>query len=209
MTRLPSSLQENPHLSSWIDFGQPGVVRVFTAKVELGQGIVTAMAQVAAEELRLPLQKVTVISGDTRYSPKESYTAGSMSIEVGGTSLGIACARARQAIVEAAARMLDADVSRVTADDGAILLDGSPSGLDYWSVAPKLDLSSRITRAADFGGEGIHTYILKFSDAHRVVISRTAERRSRRHAVLHGTSTNDCWSSRPSRDRIPRPNAGR
>jgi len=49
-TPLPWSIAENPRLENWVDFGQSGVARVFTAKVELGQGIVTAMAQIAAEE---------------------------------------------------------------------------------------------------------------------------------------------------------------
>src|ERR1019366_2812072 len=84
--RLPWSLQENPRLNNWLDFSEPGVVRAFTAKVELGQGIVTAMTQIAAEELALPLSRIKVVSGDTRCCPNESYTAGSMSIEIGGTS---------------------------------------------------------------------------------------------------------------------------
>src|SRR5260370_21446087 len=102
---LPRSIQENPLLAQWVDFSEPGVVRVFSAKVELGQGIVTAIAQIAAEELRLPIAQVVVVSGDTRYCPDESYTAGSMSIEIGGTSMRIACAQARQEIREQAARM--------------------------------------------------------------------------------------------------------
>ena len=109
---------------------------MFTAKVELGQGIVTAIAQIAAEELRLPLSQIVVVSGDTRRSPNESYTAGSMSIEIGGTSLRIACAEARDAIIAEAAAMLDATIARLEVEDGAILVDGKKSGLDYWQVAP-------------------------------------------------------------------------
>src|SRR5260370_29709943 len=89
---LPRSILENPLLAQWVDFSEPGVVRVFSAKVELGQGIVTAIAQIAAEELRLPIAQVVVVSGDTRYCPDESYTAGSISIEIGGNSMWIACA---------------------------------------------------------------------------------------------------------------------
>src|ERR1700684_1562934 len=91
--RLPWSLQENPRLSNWIDFSEPGVVRAFTAKVELGQGIVTAMTQIAAEELALPLSRIRVVSGDTRCCPNESYTAGSMSIEIGGGAVRQCVAR--------------------------------------------------------------------------------------------------------------------
>ena len=145
---LPWSLQENPRLGNWLDFSEPGVVRAFTAKVELGQGIVTAMAQIAAEELGLPLSRIKVVSGDTRCCPNESYTAGSMSIEIGGVSLRLACAQARAAIVAEAARMLGADAARVATRDGLVLIDGADSGLDYWKVAPALDGSLRIDGSA-------------------------------------------------------------
>lgn len=139
---LPWSLRENPRLGDWVDFSQQGVVRAFTAKVELGQGIVTAMAQIAAEELRLPLSRIVVVSGDTRVSPNESYTAGSMSVEIGGMALRIACSEVREAITAKAAQMLATDASRLTVEDGAILLDGSPSGIDYWKVAPAIELGA-------------------------------------------------------------------
>ena len=146
--RLPWSLQQNPRLSDWLDFSEAGVVRAFTAKVELGQGIVTAMAQIAAEELGLPLSRVIVVSGDTRCCPDESYTAGSMSIEIGGTSLRLACAQARAAIVREGARMLGVDAARLTVRDGQVLIDGTYSGLDYWKVAPALDESMLIDGTA-------------------------------------------------------------
>lgn len=146
--KLPWSLQENPLLSQWVDFAESGIARVLSSKVEIGQGIVTAIAQIAATELALPMSKVVVVSGDTRCCPNESYTAGSMSIEIGGTSVRMACAEARHAIVERAARMLDADESRITADGGLILLDGAPSGLDYWQVAREIDWKQPITGTA-------------------------------------------------------------
>ena len=137
--QLPWSLRQNPRLGQWIDFTEPGIARVFTAKVELGQGIVTALAQIAAEELRLPFERIAVISGDTRYSPDESYTAGSMSIEIGGSSLRIACAEAREAMLEQAACVLGANMSRLSIAAGSILLDGQSSGLDYWKLAPQIN----------------------------------------------------------------------
>jgi CO/xanthine dehydrogenase Mo-binding subunit len=146
---LPWSLHENPLLAQWVDFGEAGVARVFSAKVELGQGIVTALAQIAAEELRLPLSQVVVVSGDTRRCPNESYTAGSMSIEVGGTSLRMACADARRAIEEQAARMLHAELGRVTADAGRIFVDGAPSELDYWQVAAQVDWKRPVAGTAE------------------------------------------------------------
>ena len=146
--QLPFSLQQNPRLKQWVDFSRGGIVRVFSAKVELGQGIVTALAQIAAEELCLPLAQVKVISGDTRYSPDEWYTAGSMSIEVGGMSLRLACAQARQTILAAAARSLNVDAARLRVDAGAILLDGTRSELDYWKLAPNIDWNLPVSGTA-------------------------------------------------------------
>jgi nicotinate dehydrogenase subunit B len=146
--RLPWSLQENPRLSDWLDFSEPGVVRAFTAKVELGQGILTAMTQIAAEELALQLSQVRVVPGDTRCAPNESYTAGSMSIEIGGLSLRLACAEARAAMIREAAGMLSVQASRLTVGDGVILIDGVDSGLDYWKVAPALDMARIVSGTA-------------------------------------------------------------
>src|SRR5580658_4152731 len=157
--RLPWSIEENPLLCQWVDLGEPGVARVCSAKVELGQGIVTAIAQIAAEELKLPMSKVVVVSGDTRCCPNENYTAGSMSIEIGGTSVRMACAEARKAIVERAARMLDADEARVAADGGLVLLDGAPSGLNYWQVAREVDWKRPITGTAPFAAPESSTFI--------------------------------------------------
>jgi nicotinate dehydrogenase subunit B len=156
--RIPWSLRQNPLLRQWVDFSRAGIARVFTAKVELGQGIVTAMAQIAAEELGLPIERIKVVSGDTCYSPDESYTAGSMSIEIGGTSMRLACAEARRAILSEAARELDVEDERLSLADGTILMDGRPSRLDYWKVAGRVNLDIPVTGSAPLtdGGQTGH-----------------------------------------------------
>ena len=93
--RLPGSLQNNRKLDGWIRINPDGTATVFTGKVELGQGILTALAQIAAEEIDLPLARVRMISGDTRQTPNEGQTAGSQSVENSGTALRMACADAR------------------------------------------------------------------------------------------------------------------
>ena len=74
---LPGSLGGNRMLDAWIRINADGTATVFTGKVELGQGIVTALAQIAAEELDLPLARVNMVSGDTGRTPNEGMTAGS------------------------------------------------------------------------------------------------------------------------------------
>src|SRR3954463_16485145 len=89
---LPGSLNGNRMLDAWIRINADGTATVFTGKVELGQGIVTALAQIAAEELDLPLFRISMISGDTGRTPNEGQTAGSQSIENSGTALRLAAA---------------------------------------------------------------------------------------------------------------------
>ena len=79
---------------------------MFTGKVELGQGILTALRQIAAEELDLPLERIAMISGDTGRTPNEGQTAGSQSVENSGTALRMAGAEARAILLELAAKRL-------------------------------------------------------------------------------------------------------
>ena len=104
--RLPGSLQNNRKLDGWVRINPDGTATIFTGKVELGQGILTALAQIAAEELDLPLARLKMISGDTRQTPNEGQTAGSQSIENSGTALRMACAEARAVLIEAAAQRI-------------------------------------------------------------------------------------------------------
>jgi len=157
--QLPWSLQQNPRLGQWIDLSEPGVARVFTAKVELGQGILTALTQIAAEELRLPIAKIRVVSGDTRCSPDESYTAGSMSIEIGGSSLRMACAEAREALLRQAVHTLGVEASRLSLAGGTILRDGQPSGLDYWTLAAGVDWELPVAGTASLTDPGAASYV--------------------------------------------------
>src|SRR5947209_4657782 len=105
---LPGSLAGNKMLDAWLRINADGSATVFTGKVELGQGIVTALAQIAAEELDLPLARVTMITADTGRTPNEGVTSGSQSIEYSGTALRLAAAEVRAMLLELAARRLDA-----------------------------------------------------------------------------------------------------
>ena len=79
--KLPGSLNANRRLGRWLRFTPEQTVTVYTGKVEIGQGIVTAMAQIAAEELDVALAQVRMVSGDTVLTPDEGQTSGSRSIE--------------------------------------------------------------------------------------------------------------------------------
>jgi len=136
---LPRSLQDNPRLGQWIALDTPGLVTIRTGKVELGQGILTALAQIAAEELTLPLARIAVAPADTAHSPDEGFTAGSQSVEVSGASIRLAAATARAALLSAAAARLGLAPADLACKDGAILRDDRPTGLDFWTLAPDVD----------------------------------------------------------------------
>src|SRR5918995_4434818 len=74
--RLPGSLQGNRKLDAWIRINADGTATVYTGKIELGQGILTALSQIAAEELDLPLARVSIMTNDTARSPNETFTFG-------------------------------------------------------------------------------------------------------------------------------------
>src|SRR5215831_16110656 len=132
---LPATLAANPVLSAWLDFTRPGVVTIGTGKVEYGQGVWTALAQVAAEELDVDLRRVRVAPVSTATSPDEGITSGSRSIEESGSALRQACAQARHLFLAAAAGRLGAGAGALGVTDGEITTDAGGTGLTYWSLA--------------------------------------------------------------------------
>ena len=130
----PASLTANPVLARWLDFARPGEVVVRSGKVEYGQGIWTALAQVAAEELQVGLSRVRMAPVSTATSPDEGITSGSRSVQDSGSALRQACAQARELALAAAAARLEVGQARLTVADGQILVDGRPTGLSYWSL---------------------------------------------------------------------------
>src|SRR3954470_14489999 len=108
-----------------------GKVTVFSGKVDLGTGIRTAMAQIAAEELSVPLADVTVVQGDTALTPDQGVTFGSLSIQNGGMQIRQAAATARQALIAQAATKLSADKESLTVEQGRVVPKGGGKGVTY------------------------------------------------------------------------------
>jgi CO/xanthine dehydrogenase Mo-binding subunit len=145
---LPQSLKTTPRLDRWVRFNADKTVTVFSGKVELGQGIETAIAQIAADELVVSLDRLSLVAGDTTQSPDEWYTAGSQSIEVGGMAMRLACAEVRSLFLEAAARELEVNVAELAIHDGTIAVTGTDIGTSYWDLAPRVDFSRDVTGVA-------------------------------------------------------------
>ena len=132
--KLPGNLSVAPTLDAWLQIDSEGGVTVFTGKVEIGQGILTALAQIAAEELEVSLKSIRMVSGDTSLTPNEGYTSGSQSIEYGGKALRFACAEARAILIEKASAELGVVAEKLKVVDGAVI---APDGekLPYGRIA--------------------------------------------------------------------------
>jgi CO/xanthine dehydrogenase Mo-binding subunit len=130
---LSASLRRNPDLDSWIRIGPRGRVGVFTGKAELGQGIKTAIARIAAEELDVSVERIDVQTADTASSPNELYTAGSSSVEESGNAVREAAAEARRRILARASEQLGVPVERLRVEDGTV---SGPGGgrTTYWEL---------------------------------------------------------------------------
>ena len=105
-----------------------GRVTVYSGKVDLGTGVSTALSQMAAEELCVPLERVTLVQGDTAMTPDQGQTWGSLTIQLGGMQIRRACATAREALLDRGASKLGLARDAVYAKDGAVIrLGGGPS----------------------------------------------------------------------------------
>jgi nicotinate dehydrogenase subunit B len=144
---LPESLAANPILGEWVRIGSDGVVQVRSGKVELGQGVLTALAQIAAEELDVDVERIQMIAAATDLSPDEGYTAGSRSIQSSGAALRQVCAEARTIYLDVAAAKLAAAPDELEVEDGQINgPDGSTTS--YWELADDSLLDRAATGAA-------------------------------------------------------------
>jgi hypothetical protein len=119
-TKLPGSLADEPMLDAWLRIDASNRVTVFTGKAELGQGIRTALLQLAAEELVVAPARIEFVTADTARTPDEGYTAGSQSMQHSGAAIQNAAAQAREILLGLAARRLAVAREALRVDDGVI-----------------------------------------------------------------------------------------
>ena len=137
--KLPASLAANPRLSSWLNFSADGHVAVSPGKVEIGQGIVTALAQIVADELDIDISRVRMQRASTAASPNEGVTSGSLSIQQSGRALRHACAEVRRIFLEKACDRMETDIDALGIEDGTIKGPGNTS-TSYWELAGEVSL---------------------------------------------------------------------
>jgi nicotinate dehydrogenase subunit B len=138
---LPMSLARNPRLDRWVEIRPDGVVEIRTGKVEIGQGLTTALAQIAADELDVDFARIRMIAADTVRSPNEGVTAGSRSLSESGSAMRQVCAEVRHAFLLAAAARLGTGIDELSITDGTIQSRASNESATYWELAAKVDLA--------------------------------------------------------------------
>jgi CO/xanthine dehydrogenase Mo-binding subunit len=131
---VPFSLRNNRRLEGWLRLEADETVTVFTGKAELGQGILTALAQIAAEELDVGFDKIRMVSADTSRGPDEQYTFGSQSVEQSGGAIRAAGAEARGILLAAATRRFGVSTEELQVKNGTIV---APDGrrATFWELA--------------------------------------------------------------------------
>ena len=139
--KLPGSLEENRTLGRWLRINADGTVTVFPGKVEIGQGILTALLQIVAEELEVAIQRIRLAPASTSYSPNEGMTSGSRSIQESGMALRYAAAEARELLLTRAAARLGVSLEQLESADGEITAR-SGGRTSYWELASE-DLLER------------------------------------------------------------------
>jgi nicotinate dehydrogenase subunit B len=121
--------RSDPPLDSWIAIAEDGRVTAYTGKCELGQGLYTAQAQLIAEELVVPLDRVTLVQCDTDRTPDQGTTSGAQShpANFNRSNLALAAATAREALVRLASERLGAPAETLRVKDGVVTVAADPS----------------------------------------------------------------------------------
>jgi CO/xanthine dehydrogenase Mo-binding subunit len=134
-----------PAFNAYLRIGEDGRVTCFTGKIEMGQGVITSLPQMLAEELDVPVAAIDMVMGDTDRCPFDRGTWGSLSTRVFGPELRAAGAEARHVLLQLAAERLDVPAERLKVRDGVVFDASKPeSSVSY----AELTRGQAILRAA-------------------------------------------------------------
>jgi CO/xanthine dehydrogenase Mo-binding subunit len=157
-TRLPGDLHNNRKLSAWLRINANQTVTLMVGKVELGQGILTAVTQVCADELDIDIARVQVISGDTALVPNEGVTAGSFSMPNCATAVQFASAEVRSILLGLAADKLKQPLTALSVRDGKISAQND-THVTYWDLVVGAALDREATGLVKPKSAEQHRYI--------------------------------------------------
>ena len=145
--RLPGDLNIHRKLNAWLRVNANQTVTLLVGKVELGQGILTAVTQICADELDIDLSRVQVISGDTALVPNEGVTAGSFSMPYCATAVQYASAEVRAILLGLAAEKLKQPLDTLSVHDGMVSAI-SGDQVAYWDLVSGEALNQEATGQA-------------------------------------------------------------
>ncbi len=111
-------------VDSFLSIDAKGLVKVYSGKVDLGTGVATALRQIVAEELDVPLASVDLVQGDSMLTPDQGKTWGSLTIQIGGMQLRNAAATAKGALIDEAAKRLGVEKAALRVSDGVVTAGG-------------------------------------------------------------------------------------
>ena len=136
-----------------------GTVTLFSGKVDLGTGARAAYRQMIAEELDIPIERITLIEGDTALTPDQGSTAGSNGVARGGMQLRQAAATARQALVQQAAQRLNQPAAALEVVDGVIQPKAGGQGVPYGELVGNQRLNLKLDPKARLKDPGSFRFI--------------------------------------------------
>jgi nicotinate dehydrogenase subunit B len=135
-------------VAGFISIDATGKVTIYSGKVELGTGAMTAIAQIAAEELSVSLDRITMIQGDTQLTPNQGPTYASLSIQDGGMQIRRAAATAREALLQRAADNLNVAKDTLAVHDGLVRSRAGGKELSYAQLIGAQKLTTKIDPVA-------------------------------------------------------------
>ncbi|MCE7055687.1 molybdopterin-dependent oxidoreductase [Algoriphagus sp. AGSA1] len=151
---------DNKLVDSWIRLDAEGYLTVLSGKQELGQGIKTALIQIAAEELYIPPQRCHIINSDTGQTPNEGFTAGSNSVEGSGSAIRQAAAEARQYLLKMAASKWNLSPDALLVEDGTIKSHAGDK-ISYWQLLKGKYIEENISGEAPLKAPKNYQYVGK------------------------------------------------
>ena len=159
--KLPGSMGRAKTVNAWLEILEDGNIRVLSGKVELGQGIRTAIQQVAAEELDMDLEKVLVHLAETGRTPNEGYTGASASIQNSAMSVRYAAATARQELLLLASKKLNTAVDNLLLYNGLVKSNQNKESLTFAEILDGEQIEKEVMLPIPIKDNREHRYVGK------------------------------------------------
>ena len=150
------SLIANPKVSDWLEFHPSGELSIHTGKVDIGQHISSALVLIAAEELNIKPNQISLSPIKTGSSPSEGYTVGSQSMQHSGYAIKKAAATARKVLKTQAAKYFDVPVGHIRIEDGHLFVDATNQRISYWELAKDGHLGCDVDETAEVKNHSKH-----------------------------------------------------